>query len=181
MTAQNHLLHPPAPAIPDRLKPAHRLREVGSYNLSDAELLAVILGHDTLDTANAILAHYTLNDLAELDLDLLTRFNGVGPATVNKLTAALALTWRIRINPPTDYPQIRAPQDALTLLQTAILNRRQEHFIILNLDTRNKVQKIQLLYTGTVNTSLVRIAEVFAYAIATNCPSIIVAHYEASP
>ena len=55
-------------------------------------------------------------------------------------------------------------------------HKEQEHFVVLYLNTRNCVTNEEILYKGSLNTSLVRIAEVFRGAIRRNCASIIVAH-----
>jgi DNA repair protein RadC len=51
-----------------------------------------------------------------------------------------------------------------------------EHFVVLYLDTRNRVTSREILYKGSLNTSLVRIAEVFRGAVRRNCAALIVAH-----
>src|SRR5690606_32309380 len=54
--------------------------------------------------------------------------------------------------------------------------QEQEHFTVLFLDTRNRVTDEETLYVGSLNTSLVRIAEVFRGAVRRNCAAVIVAH-----
>ncbi len=51
-----------------------------------------------------------------------------------------------------------------------------ENFVILYLDTRNRVTAREILYKGSLNTSLVRIGEVFRGAVRRNCAAVIVAH-----
>jgi len=77
---------------------------------------------------------------------------------------------------PEERFQIRAPQDAANILIPLIGHQEQEHFVVLYLDTRNRVTDREVLYKGSLNTSLVRIAEVFRGAIRRNCAAIIVAH-----
>jgi DNA repair protein RadC len=51
-----------------------------------------------------------------------------------------------------------------------------EHIVVLYLDTRNRVTSCEILYKGSLNTSWVRIAEVFRGAVRRNCAALIVAH-----
>jgi DNA repair protein RadC len=51
-----------------------------------------------------------------------------------------------------------------------------EHIVVLYLDTRNRVTSCEILYKGSLNTSWVRIVEVFRGAVRRNCAALIVAH-----
>ena len=55
-------------------------------------------------------------------------------------------------------------------------NKEQEHFVVLHLDTRNRITHKEVLYKGSLNTSLVRTGEVFKSALRRNCAGIVVAH-----
>ena len=77
---------------------------------------------------------------------------------------------------PEERYQIRSPGDAANLLMPMIGHQEQEHFVVLYLDTRNRVLDREILYKGSLNTSLVRIAEVFRGAVRRNCAGIVVAH-----
>jgi len=57
-----------------------------------------------------------------------------------------------------------------------IAHQEQEHFVLLYLDTRNRVLDRETLYKGSLNTSLVRTGEVFRGAVRRQCGAIIVAH-----
>ncbi len=77
---------------------------------------------------------------------------------------------------PEERWQIRAPSDAAHILMPKLSFQQQEHFAILYLDTRNRVSDQEVLYVGSLNTSLVRVAEVFRGAVRRNCAALIVAH-----
>jgi DNA repair protein RadC len=77
---------------------------------------------------------------------------------------------------PTERPSIHSPLDAFEILQYFLANLDHEELWVMNLDTRNRVMNLVKLYQGSVNTSQVRIAEVFRQAIIDNAPSIILAH-----
>ena len=77
---------------------------------------------------------------------------------------------------PTERPAIHSPSDAAKILDCFIGALDHEEMWIINLDTRNRVMSLEALYKGSVNSSQVRVAEVFRQAITDNCPAILVAH-----
>lgn len=77
---------------------------------------------------------------------------------------------------PTERPAIHSPQDAFDILRCFLGSLDHEELWVMNLDTRNRVMHLVKLYQGNVNTSQVRVAEVFRAAITDNAPSIILAH-----
>ena len=168
--------------MPEDERPRERLARVGPQALSSAELLAIILrtgvkGENVVTMASRLLAKYGgLAGLARAELAQLGQEHGLGPAKASQLLAALELGRRLMAESPEERFQIRAPQDAANLLIPLIGHQEQEHFVVLYLDTRNRVMDREVLYKGSLNTSLVRIAEVFRGAIRRNCAAIIVAH-----
>ena len=168
--------------MPEDERPRERLARVGPQALSSAELLAIILrtgvkGENVVTMASRLLAQYGgLAGLSRADLAQLGQEHGLGPAKASQLLAALELGRRLMAESPEERFQIRAPQDAANLLIPLIGHQEQEHFVVLYLDTRNRVMDREVLYKGSLNSSLVRIAEVFRGAIRRNCAAIIVAH-----
>ncbi|HPD42048.1 MAG TPA: DNA repair protein RadC [Anaerolineae bacterium] len=168
--------------MPEDERPRERLARVGPQALSSAELLAIILrtgvkGENVVTMASRLLAQYGgLAGLSRAELAQLGQEHGLGPAKASQLLAALELGRRLMAESPEERFQIRAPQDAANLLIPLIGHQEQEHFVVLYLDTRNRVMDREVLYKGSLNTSLVRIAEVFRGAIRRNCAAIIVAH-----
>ena len=77
---------------------------------------------------------------------------------------------------PSERPQISGPSDAAMLLIPFIGNLDHEELWIINVDTRNRVKSLVALYKGSVNSSQVRVGEVFRQAIAENCSAILIAH-----
>jgi len=164
--------------LPERERPVNRLREAGPLAVSNAELLACILQTgDALHQANALLAELGgLEGLARAEQCMFTEVQGIGQALATRLQAAIEFGRRIAAGAVEERVQIRAPQDAARLAAPLIEHQEQEHFLVLFLDTRNRVIDHEVLYKGTLNTSLVRVAEVFRGAIRRHCAAIIVAH-----
>ncbi|MGC9523319.1 MAG: RadC family protein [Anaerolineae bacterium] len=168
--------------MPVEERPRERLARVGAQALSTAELLAIILrvgvdGENVLTMASRILANFDgLAGLARADFAQLAAERGLGPAKTAQILAALELGRRMMAESPEERWQIRAPSDAAHILIPLIGHREAEHFVILYLDTRNRVTAREILYKGSLNTSLVRIGEVFRGAVRRNCAAVIVAH-----
>ena len=93
------------------------------------------------------------------------------PAEVLALLDALAALLR-----PLPREQISGPGDVAALLLVEMGYLSQEQLRVVCLDTKNYVQAIHTLYQGTINTSAIRVAEVFAEPIRRQSAAIIVAH-----
>ena len=168
---------PSFPKLPERERPINRLREVGAYGVSNTELLALVLRQSDLEAALHIRGQFpTLGDLARATEEELTQIQGVGPQTAAALQAALELGRRLLNEALPNRRQIRSPDDAAQILIPLIAHKEQENFVVLYLNTRNIVTDEEILYKGSLNTSVVRTAEVFRGAIRRNCASLIVAH-----
>lgn len=168
--------------MPTDERPRERLARMGAQALSTAELLAIILrtgvgGENVLAMAGRILAQFNgLAGLARADFSELAAVHGLGPAKSAQVMAALELGRRLMAEAPEERWQIRSPGDAARVLMPALSYLEQEQFAVLYLDTRNRVVAQEMLYKGSLNTSLVRIAEVFRGAVRRNCAALIVAH-----
>ena len=77
---------------------------------------------------------------------------------------------------PTERPSIHSPEDAYHLVQPFLQHLDHEQLWVLVLDTRNRVKSLLALYKGSVNSSQVRVAEVFRQAILEHAPALILAH-----
>ncbi len=168
--------------MPVEERPRERLAHAGPQALSTAELLAIILrvgvgGENVLTMASRLLSQFGgLAGLARADFAQLAAEHGLGPAKTAQIQAALELGRRLMAESPEERWQIRAPSDAAHILMPLIGHKEQELFAVLFLDTRNRVTAREILYQGSLNTSLVRIAEVFRGAVRRNCAALIVAH-----
>jgi len=107
----------------------------------------------------------------------LCNIKGVGPAKAAQLMAALELGRRIAITAPEERLAINSPADAANLLMYQLAAVDQEYLYVILLDTRNRLIGPPLeVYHGSLNTSLIRIGEVFREAIKANAAALIVAH-----
>ncbi len=174
--------HPTIKDLPSGERPRERLAREGAGSLSNAELLAILFrvgvdGENVLELSTRLLARYQgLAGLARASFVELLNEHGLGEAKVSALKAALELGRRLTIASPDDRLQIRSPQDAANLLMSEMSMLEQEHLRVMLLDTRNRVLSTPTIYRGNLNTSVVRVSEIFRDAIRQNAAAIIVAH-----
>jgi DNA repair protein RadC len=164
--------------LPSSEQPLYRLREVGPTGISNTELLACVLqSPSALQQAEGLLLHFTdLATMARADEVELTALHGIGPMQAARIRAAFELGKRLFTTAQTEHDQVRSPGDAANILIAWIGQQEQEHFAVLHLDTRNRIIHREILYKGSLNTSLVRTGEVFKTALRRNCAGVIVAH-----
>ncbi len=174
--------NPTIKELPSSERPRERLLRYGANALSTAELLAIIFRTGVQDEnvvrmAQRLLARFeNLAGLAQANSTELMSERGLGPAKVTQLKAALELGRRMLIQSPEERPQIRSPADAANLVLTEMGLLEQEHLRVMLLDTKNRVLETPTVYVGSLNTSLIRVGELFRAAIRANCASLIVLH-----
>ena len=169
--------------LPAADRPRERLAQHGADKLSTQELLAILLstgtrGEPVLDMAQHLLQEFGgLFGLARMSVAELQRRKGLGFAKAATLKAALELAGRLNIetNSPA-LPTIHSAADVDRLLKWSMATLPQEQFRVLILDMKNRVLRNQLLYSGSLNSSPIRIAEVFKPAVLQNAASIIAVH-----
>jgi DNA repair protein RadC len=163
-------------------RPRERLILIGAEALSTAELLAIVLrsglpGENVLRLAERLLIQFEhLPGLARATVTELTAANGVGPAKAAEIKAALEIGRRLVASSPEERPRVTTPDDAFHLLKSEMMFLEQEHLRLILLDTRNRVLRTPTLYVGSLNTSVVRVGELFRAAIRENAAAFIVAH-----
>ncbi|MCB9418786.1 MAG: DNA repair protein RadC [Ardenticatenaceae bacterium] len=163
-------------------RPRERLMQVGAQAVSTAELLAIILrtgtgGENVLRLAERLLVHFTdLAGLSRASIAELQTVKGIGPAKAIEVKAALEIGRRLLATSPQERPKITSPADAANLLMSEMMFLEQEHLRLILLDTRNQVLRTPTVYKGSLNTSVIRIGELFRAALKENAAAIIVAH-----
>jgi DNA repair protein RadC len=166
--------------IPTRDAPQHRLQEVGPAALSDVEVLAAILGgkpEDALEIARHFLSEFGgFQGLLRTSITEMARVRGVGRARAVALKAALELGRRLLLAPADERICVRSPADVAALLMAEMSHLVQEQLRVLLLDNRLRLIRQVLSYQGTINTSIVRVAEVFREPVREGCKAIILCH-----
>lgn len=163
--------------LPEAERPITRLQHLGPGALSTTELLAILLGnpHQLHDASSLLAAYEDLVGVARAPLTELQQQPGIGATTAARIKAALELGARLTVE--RNHPaQVRSPADAANLLLPEMGLLEQEQLRIILLDTKNQVVAIPILYVGSVNTTMIRVSEIFREAVRRQCPSIIIVH-----
>ena len=168
--------------LPREERPREKLERRGAAELTNRELLAVLLRTGTsrrsaLSLADQVLAQAGgLRGLAQTRLEDLCRVQGVGPAKAAQILAGLELGRRLLALGPEERPPVRSPSDAAGLVMPEMRFLAKEHFRALLLDTKNRVMASELVSIGTLNTSLVHPRELFRRAIQACAAAVILVH-----
>ncbi|MGD2057652.1 MAG: DNA repair protein RadC [Anaerolineales bacterium] len=163
-------------------RPRERLANIGPAALSNSELIAILLGtgihgQNAVQLGQALLMDLGgVADLPKISYKELCKRRGIGRAKAAQLIAAVELGRRISISSPEDRPRIQSPDDAANLLLYEMGSLEQEHLRVLLLNTRNECLDTVEVYRGSLNSSLIRVGEIFREAIKQNAAAIIVAH-----
>lgn len=162
-------------------RPRERLMRLGAQELSNAELLAIILatgvqGESALSLANRLLTRFgDLRGLLELSTDELQTEPGIGVAKACQLVAISEFAVRIAES-RLHEAVIRQPGDLAALLMPYFRQLAHEEFVVILLDTKNKVISKRTVFRGSLNASIVHPREVFKYAIRHSAAALLVAH-----
>ena len=163
---------------PPAERPISRLFDMGPLALSTTELLAILIGGSTqiTDAGKLLTGYGNLAAVARAPALELKQQPHIGEAITARIKAAFELGRRLMSDTAEDRCQIRSPADAANLVMSEMMMLEQEHLKIIILDTKNRVIHITTLYVGSLNTSLIRVGEVFREAIRMNAAAIIVTH-----
>jgi DNA repair protein RadC len=174
--------HPTVHDIAPDDRPRERLQKFGADILSTSDLLAIILRTGTqrdnvMEMATKLLIKYGgLAGLMSADFHELSAEYGLGLAKTAQLKAALELGKRLSMQQPDKRFQIKSADDAANVVRMEMMFLDHEQMHILILDTKNQLIELIKRYKGTVNSSVLRSAEIFRPAIVRNCPNVIVCH-----
>lgn len=163
-------------------RPRERLAESGAEALSNAELLAILLrvgvtGENAVQLGQRLLQHFGgLSGVHRASLVEVQNQRGVGSAKAAQIKAAIELGRRLAREGPEERPAVQSPKDAADLVQYEMSALTQEELWVLLLDTRHRVLGVEKLYKGSLNSSMVRVGELFKPAIHRSAAAIIVVH-----
>lgn len=169
---------------PEDERPREKLQKKGADNLSDAELLALILrsgDHASKQSAidlgrNIIQTFGDLRKVAVASFAELCDVNGVGPAKASSIMAALALASRVRSDRLESLERFTAPLQIFNHFHYRFCDRRREYFLTLLLDGKNRIIREEQISEGSLNQSIVHPREVFNPAVKESAAAIILVH-----
>jgi DNA repair protein RadC len=167
---------------PEGERPRERLLINGAHNLSEAQLLAIILrtgggGRNALDLAIEILNFFgDLKKIETASLREFTNIKGMGKAKVAQLKAAFELGRRLMGEPSVRGPSFSSSHDVYSYYQYRFKNLKKEVFCCVMLDAKNRILKDCKISEGTLTNSLIHPREAFRDAVKETAASVIFVH-----
>lgn len=164
-------------------RPREKLLAKGKHNLSDAELLGILLGSGSREQTAVGLAQdilrSTSNDLNELGKRTISdymKFHGVGEAKAITIAAALELGRRRQLTDIKERPKITCSRDSYNVIAPILMDLPHEEFWILLLNRANKVIDRKQVSLGGTTGTVVDAKVVFKKAIEGNAVYLVLAH-----
>jgi DNA repair protein RadC len=179
---ENNSKHINLKALSEDDRPREKMMQMGRQHLSDAELLAIILGSGNLKETAIQLAQRILrehkndiNAVAKLSLEDLKKFKGVGDAKAVNIIAAFELARRRKDIDVKDQ-KISSSKDAFNLLNEKLADLPHEEFWMVLLNRANKVIKIENVSKGGMSGTVVDVKMIAKSALEQRTSSVILGH-----
>ncbi|MBK6902503.1 MAG: DNA repair protein RadC [Saprospirales bacterium] len=164
-------------------RPREKMVLKGRHQLTDAELMAILLGsgnraESAFGLAQRILLSVDndLNELGKRSLHDLMQFKGIGQAKALTIAAALELGRRRHLTEVRHRPQVRASRDAFQLLSGILEDLPHEEFWVLLLNRANRVIGREQISSGGMAGTVVDSKIVFRKALECKASSLILSH-----
>ncbi|GAB4158092.1 MAG: DNA repair protein RadC [Winogradskyella sp.] len=164
-------------------QPREKLRDKGKAVLSDAELVAILIGsgsraESAVDLCKRILASvdHNLNTLGKLSIKQLMEFKGIGEAKAITIVAAMELGRRRRLEDAVTLDKINSSRSVFDVMQPILGELPHEEFWILYLNNSNKVIQKNQLSKGGITGTLVDVRLVLKSALEVGATSLILCH-----
>ncbi|PPK94350.1 DNA repair protein RadC [Nonlabens xylanidelens] len=164
-------------------RPREKLLHKGSSSLSEAELIAILIGSGTRKMSAVELSRIIVNDaqnsldiLGKKSLKELMKYKGIGEAKAITIAAAMELGKRRAMEMPITLPKIKSSNDAFKILQPILGELPHEEFWILLLDNSHKVLEKKNISIGGITGTLVDTRLVFKKAIESGAVAMVLSH-----
>ena len=168
-------------ALDDR--PREKLVAKGKTTLSDAELIAILIGsgnrtESAVGLSKRILQSVdgNINELAKLSVEKLTEFKGIGEAKAISIITALELGKRRQLETALEKPKITSSKAVFNVMQPIIGDLEHEEFWVLFLNNSNKVLAKSQISKGGLTATIVDVRLLFKRALELACVGLIVCH-----
>ena len=164
-------------------RPREKLLAKGKTSLSDAELIAILIGSGNRQESAVALSKRILqsvngniNELAKLSVEKLIKFKGIGDAKAIAIITALEIGKRRQLEIALEKPQITSSKDVFNLMQPVIGDLEHEEFWVLFLNNSNKVLAKSQISKGGLTATIVDVRLLFKRALELASVGIIVCH-----
>lgn len=170
-------------SLAEEERPREKLLLRGKQSLTDAELLAIILGSGSKSESSITLAQRILssvnhnwNELAKLTIRDLCKFNGVGKVKAIEIITSLEIGRRKSLQQALKKEKISSSKDAYNILQPIIGDLMIEEFWVIYLSRSNKILSKEKISQGGITGTMVDNRLIFKHAIELNAVSLIISH-----
>lgn len=154
-------------------RPLEKLFQKGAENLTNTELLALIIGSGIQGKSAIGLAHVILKE--ELVPENLKHIKGLGPMKQGRILAAVELGKRLFAQSIQTTQQIRTIEDIITQVRD-IIEKKQEYIIVLYINARKELIRKEIIGVGRLNTARIEPRDIFRIALETPCVGFILVH-----
>lgn len=168
--------------LPEVERPREKMAMLGAAELSDAELLAVLLRtgcgeKSAIKLAEEIIsAEQGIGFLAECIPEELTRFEGIGMAKACQIVAGLELGKRIATKPKNRKVTVDNPQVIADLFMEKMRYYKKEFFNVIVLNTKGEIVAVENVAIGDLNCTVIHPREIFCCAVKKSASSVIFVH-----
>jgi len=164
-------------------RPREKMLSKGRESLSDAELVAILIGsgnrqESAVDLSKRILAsvNNNLNELATLSISDLMKFKGIGPAKAISIITALEIGKRRRLEQALEKPIINSSKSVFNIMQPLIADLPHEEFWVVFLNNSNKIIDKQQMSKGGITGTVVDTRMIFKKAVEISSVGLILCH-----
>jgi DNA repair protein RadC len=164
-------------------RPREKLLLSGAVNLSNAELLAILVHNGTrnrtaLDLARELLklGKDSLAELGKLSVKELMRINGIGEAKAVTITAALEIGRRRELASPLDKTVVKNSSDIANYLQSRLKDLRHEVFAVIFLNRSNKINHFEIISEGGITGTVADPRIILRKALEEDAVNLILCH-----
>lgn len=168
--------------IPEFDRPRERFLKYGPLNLSNCELISIVLSAGTKnmsvkELSDNILKNLSdITDLKNMSLNRLKEIKGIGEVKAIKLLSAIELGKRVYYEKNITKIKMNSADKVYAYIKDYLVNKKQEYFYALYLDSKKNLIDKKLLFIGTINKSIVHPREIFKNAYLLSASSIICVH-----
>ncbi len=180
---KEELKRPTMKQLPTGERPRERLIQCGDEQLTDAELLGIIIRDGTrdnnaVDLARKLLVAYgDFRGLSSATISELCKTKGIGPARAAQIKASLAIAKRFSTTLIKPHQQFKCSNEIFNHFHEQLREKKQELFMAVLLDNKNRIIKVESEVTkGSLTSSIVHPREAFKAAIKESAASVVFVH-----
>lgn len=167
--------------IPESERPRERLKEVGVSNLTDIEILSIILKNgirekNVTDLSIELLKKYDLTEFINLNINDLTNIKGIGEVKAIEMLAAIELGKRIFLKESKKLKKLDTPKKIWESSKYLFNGLKQECFYCYYFNNKQELIERKLIFMGTINQSTTHTREIFKEAYKVSASSIVCLH-----